>query len=191
MSKTITESTSHHVTHVFPASPIAALNEHTCQQSKANGGGGATAAWDWYLVVDKFEFHVYVAAVCRATRMQVRCDWHQNTSLTFNPFQFDKLEQNLLIGHSDWFCRCCIVEQIDAIMKEVGARDYRLFHFNCRSMSYLILWRIMGFPHELVYGKFDELHILCGLDPSQCLKLAEIRRYFAYKKENRTECVLF
>lgn len=162
---------------MFPASPITQLNQHTCSE-----------AWrcDWYLVVDKYEFHVYVAAVCRGPSVQVRVDWHQDSTLTFRPFQFDRLEQNMPIGESDHFCRLCITEQLAQ-----GMEEYKLFHFNCRTLSYLILCHVMGFEHELVYGKFQQLHILCGLQPDQCLALDEIRRYFAYKKENRTTCVLF
>lgn len=143
-------------------------------------------------MVDKYEFHVYVSAVCRAPGgLRVRCDWHQNTTLTFKPFVFDKLEQNLLIGQSQWFCRCCITEQISDIMEEANRKEYKLFEFNCRTMSYLILWRIMSFDHALVYGKFDQLHILCGLNPIHCLSLDEIRRYFDYRRENETSCFIF
>jgi hypothetical protein len=165
---------------MFPASPLPQLNAHTCREK-----------WrcDWYLVVDKYEFHVYVGAVCHLpdkSQLRVRCDWHTDSTLTFRPFEFDSLEQNLPLGQSDWFCRLCCVEKLGE-----GMQQYKLFKFNCRTLSYLILWRVMGFAHDHVYKQFESLHIMCGLEPDQCLSLDEIHRYFAYRRENKTSCVLF
>jgi len=160
---------------MFPASEISALNEHLC---------GRESATQWYLVVDKYEFHVYVAAVCK--EFQVRIDWHQDSTLTYRPFHFDQLEQNIPVDSSRLFCKPCTESKLRNSMQE-----YRLTHFNCRTLSYLILTQVQAFDPDQVYNKFQQLHILCGLEPLQCFSLDEIHRYVAYKKENKTSCLLF
>ena len=167
---------------MFPDSPIAALNQHTCEAYRGH-------EFKWYLVVDKYQFHVYVAAVEQNVQngLKVRMDWHQDSTLTFRPFAFDVMEQNLLIGTSDWFCRQCTIDRLWSVMGE-----YKLFAFNCRTLSYLILWYVMHFPHDQVYACFEKFHLMCGLDETQCLSFIEIHRYLAYKKENKkvSPCVL-
>ncbi len=164
---------------MFPRAEVTGLDEHQCNRGHEDGGGV-----QWFLVVDKYEFHVYVAAVCR--QFQVRIDWHQDSTLTYRPFHFDQLEQNIAVGRGHWFCKPCIETQL-----RHGMQEYRLFHFNCRTLSYLILTRVAQFDPDEVYAKFDKLRLLCGLQPVQCLSLDEIHRYVAYKKENKTECRLF
>lgn len=160
---------------MFPASEIKSIEGHLCNKE---------SAVQWYLVVDKYEFHVYVAAVC--SEFQVRIDWHQDSTLTYRPFHFDPLEQNIPVASSRWFCKPCTASKLRHSMHE-----YQLFSFNCRTLSYLILSEVQGFDPNMVYGKFKQLHIMCGLEPLQCFSLDEIHRYVAYKKENKTSCVLF
>lgn len=163
---------------MFPSAEVKGLDEHRCH------GDDEAQAIEWYLVVDKYEFHVYVAAV--SAQLHVRLDWHQDSTLTYRPFAFDPLEQNIAVARGHFFCKPCINAALQA-----GMQEYRLFHFNCRTLSYLILSHVAGFDPDTVYAKFQKLNILCGLEPLQCLSLTEIHRYVAYKKENKTQCVLF
>jgi hypothetical protein len=164
---------------MFPTSPVKVLNQHTCKRKPTTV--------QWYLVVDRFEFHVYVAAVIhkRGEPLQVRMDFHPDSTLTFRKFVFDSLEQCIPIGTSKGFCKLCIQE---ALHGELGT--YHLFSLNCRTSSYLILTEVMGFPHDEVYANFNRLHILCGLQPLECLSLDSLHQYIAYRRENEVSCAL-
>lgn len=165
---------------MFPASEVEALRGHTCARA---------ARVDWYLVVDKYEFHVYVGLLVRFTEppaetVQARIDWHQDSTLTFRPFVFDALEQAVPVGSGVWFCRACTQQKLEASMLR---HQYRLFRYNCRTLSYLVLVQVARFEPTAVYAQFERLRLMCGLEPRECLALVEVHRYFAWRAGQPSE----
>ncbi len=128
----------------------------------------------WYLVLDKSKFHVYVAVITDTE--SVRIDWHKNSTLEFSPFLEKEGEQREMVGKA-WYCQECMITKILDFLE-----TYKLFEFNCRTVSYLILTTVLGFPPDHVYPFFQRQHILCGLEFSQCFSLEEIHHYIMYRK---------
>jgi len=163
---------------MFPASSIAPLNRHRHHQQERVGPVA------WYLVLDPHRFHVFVAARLSPT-VAVRIDWHDNSTFCFEPYVDRPGETRLWVGESAQFCKLCI----DAQMAEVLER-YKLFRFNCRTVSYLVLTQVVGFDREAVYAKFRDSQVLCGLEFAQCFSLDEVHHYVAYREE-KGSCALF
>lgn len=151
---------------MFPKSSITLLNKHTCNSSIAR------CTVEWYLVVDEYKFHVYVTAAIPEKELYVRIDWHGNSTLSFEPYDDKPGEQRVHIGNSHTFCRHCIIDTMKNKM-----HYYRPFGFNCRTVAYLILTKVELFDATLVFDKFNEMDILCGLDPRECVSLEEIHHY--------------
>jgi len=157
---------------MFPLSEIKVLNRHTCKKK---------GTVQWYMVVDKYLFHVYIGVVIQRPSgkppLQVRLDWDNANKLTFKPFVFDDLEQNIEVSHSDTFCKLCIESELVSEMQA-----YKLFRFNCRTVSYIILTKVMGFSPDLVYDNLNRLNTLCGIDSRACLSLDELQHYIEWSR---------
>ena len=165
---------------MFPKSSIGLLNKHICQDKKSS------SVVEWYLVLDQHKFHVYVAVAIQERDLYVRIDWHDNSTLCFEPYQNNNLETHVHIGTTSLFCRNCILD----IMKE-EMQTYKLFRFNCRTVSYLVLTKAMSFNAKKVFHRFNSMDILCGLDQSECLSLEEIHHYIAYAENKGEWCNIF
>ena len=62
-------------------------------------------------------------------------------------------------------------------------REYHLFDFNCRTVSYLILVEVLGFDANWVYEQFQKNSTLCGLgDRTACMSIDEIYHYIAWRR---------
>jgi hypothetical protein len=159
---------------MFPTSSIASLNRHTCESP------GKVL---WYMVVDRYKFHVYVVAAVEKRNLYVRIDWNDNSTLRFDPYVNNNQEQHVYIGSRESFCRECIIEKMKSRM---GV--YKLFRFNCRTMSYIILTDVTGFDRDSVFQHFNSLDILCGLDIAECVSLEEIHHYTEWANGNSRWC---
>jgi hypothetical protein len=145
----------------------------------------ATNRVDWYLVVDKYQFHVYVVAAMKDCQLYVRIDWHNNSTLCFEPYIESSEEKHLHIGRTRKFCRQCI---LDIVKDEM--QSYKLFKFNCRTLSYMVLTKAMQFDAEAVYEQFNSQDLLCGLDMAECLSLEEMHHYYLYANGTKEWCVI-
>lgn len=166
---------------MFPPSSLAQLNVATHANQK----------WkhvEWFLVTDESRFHTYVKAVIKDEGLEIRVDWHDNSTLCFERFvpETTKVGDCVAIGKTTWFCRECIVRGMESDMK-----TYNLFKFNCRTVSFVILTKICRFDPQKVEGLFDSLRILCGIDERECLSTTEISHYLEYTKSHREKCTLF
>jgi hypothetical protein len=129
---------------------------------------------DWYLVLDKSKFHVYVAFV--GDGEQFRIDWHTNSTLEVSPFVEKEGETCISVGKGEWDQPSFEVAILELLER------YKLFQFNCRTVSYLILTKIVGYKPDYIYQYFKENHILCGLEFGQCFSLDEIHHYILYRE---------
>lgn len=164
---------------MFKPSGVACINGHTCQHTTE---GGVTEV-QWFLVHDASLFHVYVAAIVNRT-LAIRIDWRAESRLEFEQMRPTEGDRSYPMGQSSWFCKPCIEEALSSQMEE-----YRLFRFNCRTLSYLILTQVGRLEPGAVYQRFQSLGTLCGLDPRECLSLEEIRHYIAHQKQT-AECTI-
>jgi hypothetical protein len=159
---------------VFKPSSVREINSHTNHQFKDV---------EWLLVFDESNFHVYVVA--RLTKnLSIRIDWNTNTTLTFERYQKKKTETESVIGTSEMnFCKLCLQDDIVNRL-----REYNLFKFNCRTVSFLILI-MMGFKTDGVWSHFERANMLCGLDETQCLSADEIHHFLQYE-QSKGKCVI-
>jgi hypothetical protein len=164
---------------MFPASSIKCINKHICRDANSN------CLVKWYMVLDKYRFHVYVVAAMEKRDLYVRIDWHSNSTLCFEPYQNNTEEKHIFIDTTRHFCRECILKQMKTLMKS----DYKLFRFNCRTVSYMILTQVAQFDAKKVYACFSNEDMLCGLDESECLSLEEIHHFVTYE-QGTNKCII-
>jgi hypothetical protein len=129
---------------------------------------------EWYLVLDKSKFHVYVAMI--GVEESIRIDWHKNSTLEFSPFLVKEGEHKELIGRA-WYCQECIEEKVLEFLE-----TYKLFQFNCRTVSYLLLTVVLGFEPNHVYPFFQKQDVMCGLELAQCFSPEEIHHFILYRR---------
>lgn len=137
------------------------------------------------MVIDKYQFHVYVVAAMKECQLYVRIDWHNNSTLCFEPYQENSEEKHIHIGTTRRFCRQCI---LDMIKKEMHA--YKLLQFNCRTLSYMLLTKTQGFDADFVYEQFNSRDLLCGLDMTECVSLEEMHHYYSYANGTKEWCTI-
>lgn len=153
---------------------------------------------DWYLVWDRSHFHVYVMADIhrervtaadatedddRKPRRRWRIDWQDKSMLEFKHYDDKPYETLHKVGTTGAYCRRCIREVMSGLLHE-----YRLWGFNCRTVSYMIVVTVLGFDGAAVYRKFAQEKTLCGLDRSACFSLDELQHYIAWR-ESRGESI--
>ena len=128
---------------------------------------------DWYLVLDRSKFHVYVAFMGREE--QFRIDWHTDSTLEGLVFVEKSGEERIFIGKGE-FDQPSFEREILKLLEM-----YKLFQFNCRTVSYLILTKIVGYTPDYVYKFFKDHRILCGLEFGECFSVEEIHHYILYR----------
>lgn len=133
----------------------------------------------WYLVLDKSKFHVYVATI--NSEEAIRIDWHKDSTLEFSLFTEKEGEEKFYIGKS-YYCQECVEEHLIVLLER-----YKLFQFNCRTVSYLILTLVEGFSADHVYPFFQKEHTLCGLEIAQCISIEEIDHFIQFRKEEEAK----
>lgn len=155
---------------------------HDCQVARETS---------WYLMVDRDSFHVYVGVHVQGLRGRLRIDWQDNSRLELSWLKrgFDRHDRAILIGKTAQFCRACLVEKVRALHMQ----HYQLFHFNCRTVTYLILTRVQGFDKHAVYQHFVDGEILCGLDERECVSLTELHHYLNWSETQGrpSACTIF
>jgi len=85
-------------------------------------------------------------------------------------------ETVILVGRTDAYCKRCIKEELRGFL-----REYALFDFNCRTVSYLIMTRVLGFDPDLVYAQFQKCRTVCGLNRDECFSIEELHHYVAWR----------
>jgi hypothetical protein len=160
--------------------------EHECQR---------VCDVEWFLVADKSHFHVYVVASIAperesrawyatpdyhpiGRRRERRIDWDETSVLKFRDYEPRDGETVTWVGRRVGYCKRCIKEKM-----RVRLREYSLFKFNCRTVSFMILTDIAGLGPREVYEKFAANGTLCGLDDSECLTLESLKQYIAWREE--------
>lgn len=128
----------------------------------------------WLLVMDEYRFHVFVVAAIRQD-LYIRIDWNDNSTLTFIKYVPISTETRTLVGFKN-FCKLCIDEEMEGYLKQ-----YDLFRFNCRTVSFLVLL-VVGFEKDYIYSLFKTAGVLCGLNEKQCLSDTEINRFIEWLK---------
>ena len=131
----------------------------------------------WLLVIDKNDFHVFVVTQTE-TLGYTRIDWNLDSTLTFTKYNFNPLDKSYIIGHGKYNENRISYETSEYL------RNYNLFHFNCRTVSFLVLV-LAGFNADLLYKLFSDANILCGLDEGQCLSMKEVRSFMLYERDKQ------
>lgn len=166
----------------FPESSIVELNKHTHQ------GDWHKAKVKWFLMADESHFHTYLKVEIPKLKQEIRIDWHDNSTLCFEPYKNDqngKVSEKIFIGETDWFCRECIIGCLENDMQ-----TYKLFLFNCRTVSFVILTKICLFNSTKVEEIFNQKEMMCGIDSRECISESEIQHYLEYTKRHGN-CNLF
>ena len=148
----------------FEPSAISAINKHTEHIYE-----GVL----WKLAIDHARFHVYAVAII-SPDLWVRVDWNETHKLTFKPYVVKEREIVIDVGFSDGFCKLCLE-------KEIYLEDYKLFEFNCRTVTFIVL-TLMGFDSPKLYAMFTKNNVLCGLDESKCLSVDEITHFIQWQE---------
>jgi hypothetical protein len=145
----------------------------------------------WYLMVDSDRFHVYVGVRIAGQKGVLRIDWRDNSrlELTRRRHDFERGHEAIPIGTTPTYCKACLVQR----MRELHLQHYQLFHFNCRTVTYLVLTRVQGFDKNAVYQHFVDDGILCGIDSTECVSLNELHHYLNWSETQGrpSACVLF
>jgi len=139
---------------------------------------------EWYLVIDSYSFHVYVAVIIPNKNLQIRIDWQDNSQLTFEKYKFNKNEKSFFIFKQD-FCKLCLENEIKNKLT-----TYKLFTFNCRSVSFIILC-LAGYDPKKLFVIFETNNVLCGIQTDQCITFEELIHYLDWDRGNHGECILF
>jgi hypothetical protein len=167
-----------------PRSSIDELNRHTHKK---------TGKIRWFLVIDRYQFHVYVMAqICNKRaecHLAVRIDWHDNSTFCTERYEAKEGEEEIYIGTTESFCKLCMECAMEDEMRR--AKGYHLLRFNCRTVSFLVLTEVEGFDAERVYALFKKHEIRCGLDTEECFSRDEIQHYLEYSRETGNRCTLF
>lgn len=170
--------------YAFKPSSIKQLNEHTCpSHSSCKEKNMHYKKTLWFLVMDKYHFHVFVVVFITKEIGPIRIDWNFDSTLTFEPYKMNEGDDySYLIGTTETFCKLCIQEHI---IKDL--RAYELFDFNCRTATFLV-FITSGFDAHSLLKKFEEHDVLCGLKKENCLTLSEMKHFINWldaKQEER------
>lgn len=163
----------------FPPSSIAALNEDMHQAPYA------TTSVQWSLVADGDRFHVFLVAECGPPlSCAIRIDWRAANRLEFEPYVADKRDERIAVGRKQQaFCRRCAIAKLRLLMAH---RDYNLFAFNCRTVSYYLLVDYAEFDNNSVLDLFEAHELRCGVGSLEdCLSLEELEHYFRHVKSEQ------
>jgi hypothetical protein len=156
----------------FPPSRITALNRDT------------HATWSqmsvqWYLVADSARFHTFlVAELGTPINMIVRIDWHAISVLECRPYVPEHGDEHIAVGETSGFWLGGIVA---CLMRY--DRDYHLFAYNCRTVSYLILTEYCRFDARCVFELYETHKILCGVEGMDaCISIDEFIHYIHHRE---------
>jgi hypothetical protein len=137
---------------------------------------------EWLMIFDAHKFHVYIVVLLESGA--TRIDWQDDSRLTFEPYVPQPAQETHAMGIAS-FCAACLEEEIKPYLSE-----YKLFKFNCRTVSVLILLR-MGFDSEAIYKPLAQASMMCGLNESECMSADEIRHFIDWYKSQHGGCTLF
>lgn len=157
----------------FPASSLKELN-----------GATHDVAWsqqpcEWFVGIDPARFHAFV--VVKLPIATIRVDWRQTSRLEVEPYKATEGDELVPLGKRPGFCRDCLVHMLKGYM-----RQYSLFMFNCRTVTYLVCTEAAGFAPGDVFNVFDARDMRCGLgDVTECLSLEEIHHFVESKALER------
>lgn len=137
----------------------------------------------WYLLLDRNRFHVFIGVVINKN-LTIRIDWNRDATLTFKKYEEYIYEEKTFLGKRDFS-----KSEIKKLMKN-KLKNYDLFYFNCRTVTYMILTKIVHFDSHEVYNLFKQYSIMCGLKEEECLSMEEIEHFISFQEEE-IDCTIF
>jgi hypothetical protein len=142
------------------------------------------SAREWYLAFDSSHFHVYVIVALQPPQVMIRIDWNDESTLTFKrmlPGQ-EKYESRVLLGTTD-FSKRRVEHALAPYM-----RDYGLFRFNCRTVSFIVLYTA-GFDADDIYAQYARNNVLCGVAEGECFNMDSLRQYLHWRQEKQLRSI--